>query len=120
MLSPRPGYFDSWLVEGGPPPLLTDSGIVVLYNAGNSAIHGDSSLPARVYTGGQALFDPHNPIKLIARSATPFIRPTESYERTGQYSNGTTFVEGLVPFKGRWYLYYGTADSRVGVAVWDR
>ena len=107
-------------VEGGPPPLLTDSGIVVLYNAGNSAIHGDSSLPARVYTGGQALFDPHNPIKLIARSATPFIRPTESYERTGQYSNGTTFVEGLVPFKGRWYLYYGTADSRVGVAVWDR
>src|SRR5256885_16890621 len=48
----------------------------------------------------------------------PFIRPTESYERTGQYSNGTTFVEGLVPFKGRWYLYYGTADSRVGVAGW--
>src|SRR5207249_1659881 len=78
VLSPRPGYFDSWLVEGGPPPLLTDSGIVVLYNAGNSAIHGDSTLPARVYTGGQALFDPHNPIKLIARSATPFIRPTES------------------------------------------
>jgi predicted GH43/DUF377 family glycosyl hydrolase len=24
-----------------------------------------------------------------------------------------------VPFKGRWFLYYGTADSRVGVAVWD-
>jgi len=24
-----------------------------------------------------------------------------------------------VPFRGRWYLYYGTADSRVGVAVWD-
>jgi len=24
-----------------------------------------------------------------------------------------------VPFNGRWYLYYGTADSRVGVAVWD-
>jgi predicted GH43/DUF377 family glycosyl hydrolase len=28
-------------------------------------------------------------------------------------------VEALVPFKGRWLLYYGTADSRVGVAVWD-
>jgi len=24
-----------------------------------------------------------------------------------------------VPFNGRWYLYYGMADSRVGVAVWD-
>jgi len=121
VLSPRPGYFDSWLVEGGPPALLTENGggILVLYNAGNSATHGDSTLPARVYTGGQALFDARNPLKLIARSDTPFIRPTESYERTGQYSNGTTFVEGLVPFHGRWFLYYGTADSRVGVAVWD-
>ena len=57
------------------------------------------------------------PVKLIARSDTPFIRPTEAYERTGQYLEGTTFVEGLVPFKGRWLLYYGMADSRVGVAV---
>jgi predicted GH43/DUF377 family glycosyl hydrolase len=47
----------------------------------------------------------------------PFIRPTRDYERTGQYPEGTTFIEGLVPFKGRWFLYYGTADSRVGVAV---
>ena len=121
VLSPRPGYFDSWLVEAGPPALLTANGggIVVLYNAGNSATHGDSTLPARVYTGGQALFDARNPLKLIARSDAPFIRPTESYERTGQYPEGTTFVEGLVPFRGRWFLYYGTADSRVGVAVWD-
>jgi predicted GH43/DUF377 family glycosyl hydrolase len=119
VLSPRPGYFDSWLVEGGPPALITARGIVVIYNAGNSGAYGDSSLPARVYTGGQALFDLRNPLKLIARLDAPFIRPTRDYERTGQYPEGTTFVEGLVPFKGRWYLYYGTADSRVGVAVWD-
>jgi beta-1,2-mannosidase len=118
-LSPRPGYFDSWLVEAGPPALLTAHGIVVIYNAGNSSTYGDSTLPARVYTGGQALFDARNPVKLIARSNAPFIKPTESYERTGQYTEGTTFVEGLVPFRGRWFLYYGTADSRVGVAVWD-
>ena len=119
VLSPRPGYFDSWLVEAGPPALVTARGILVLYNAGNSGAYGDPGLPARVYTGGQALFDARNPLKLIARSDAPFIRPTEAYERTGQYTEGTTFVEGLVRFKGRWYLYYGTADSRVGVAVWD-
>jgi predicted GH43/DUF377 family glycosyl hydrolase len=119
VLSPRPGYFDSWLVEGGPPAVITPAGVVVLYNAGNSGTVGDSTLPERVYTGGQALFDVHNPVKLIARSDTPFIRPTERYERTGQYAAGTTFVEGLVRFRGRWFLYYGTADSRVGVAVWD-
>lgn len=116
VLSPRPGYFDSWLVEGGPPAILTTRGIVVLYNAGNSGVAGDSGVPAKVYTGGQALFDAKHPMKLIARSSEPFIRPTEAFERTGQYTAGTTFIEGLVPFRGRWFLYYGSADSRVGVA----
>ena len=111
VLSPRPEYFDSWLVEGGPPALFTTYGILVMYNAG--------SLPSRTYSAGQALFDAHEPTKLIARSDSAFLKPTERYERTGQYAAGTTFVEGLVPFRGRWYLYYGTADSRVGVAVWD-
>ena len=119
VLSPRPGYFDSWLVEAGPPAIVTPHGIVVIYNAGNSAKVGDPTLPARIYTGGQALFDAGNPLKLLDRSDEPFIRPTEAYERTGQYVEGTTFVEGLVPFDGRWFLYYGTADSRVGVAVWN-
>jgi predicted GH43/DUF377 family glycosyl hydrolase len=118
VLSPRPGYFDSWLVEGGPPAILTDRGIVVIYNAANGP-HGDPAYAERMYTGGQALFDASNPVKLLDRSPTPFIRPTEGYEKTGQYRDGTTFCEGLVPFNGRWLLYYGTADSRVGVAVWD-
>ena len=117
VLSPRPGYFDSWLVEAGPPAILTDHGIVLLYNAGNSDRFGDPALPARMYTAGQALFDARNPIKLLDRTDRPFLRPTEEYERTGQYPEGTTFVEGLVPFNGRWFLYYGSADSRVGVAV---
>jgi beta-1,2-mannosidase len=119
VLGPRPGYFDSWLVEPGPPALLTAQGIVLLYNAGNSGSHGDSRLPDRMYSAGQALFDAMNPIKLLDRTAEPFIRPTEPYERTGQYVQGTTFVEGLVRFSGKWFLYYGTADSRVGVAVWN-
>lgn len=110
-LAPRARGFDSWLVEAGPPALLMPAGIVVLYNAGDSA--------TRTYSAGQALFDRNDPIRLLARSDSAFIRPTESYERTGQYTAGTTFVEGLVPFKGRWFLYYGTADSRVGVAVYD-
>jgi beta-1,2-mannosidase len=119
VLSPRPGYFDSWLVEAGPPAIITQRGILVMYNAGNSREHGDPDLPARIYTGGQVLYDPRQPWKLLARSDEPFIKPTEDYERTGQYVDGTTFIEGLIPFNGRWYLYYGTADSRVGVAVWD-
>jgi len=92
---------------------------VVVYNAGNSGTYGDPGLPQKVYTGGQALFDAKNPLKLLDRLDEPFIKPTEAYEKTGQYVDGTTFTEGLIPFNGKWFLYYGTADSRVGVAVWD-
>jgi predicted GH43/DUF377 family glycosyl hydrolase len=115
VLSPRPGYFDSWLVEAGPPPVLTKDGIVVLYNAGNSQQVGVKNLGNRVYTGGQALFSATEPWKLLDRVEVPFIQPTLPFEKSGQYPEGTTFLEGLVHFKGKWLLYYGTADSMVGV-----
>ncbi len=115
VLSPRPGFFDSWLVEAGPPPVLTEAGIVMLYNAGNSRQVGVDNLGNRVYTGGQALFDRAQPWKLLDRTAEPFIQPELPFEKSGQYPEGTTFLEGLVVFKGKWLLYYGTADSMVGV-----
>mgnify|MGYP005753769655 FL=1 len=117
VLSPRPGYFDSWLVEAGPPPVLTEDGIVVLYNAGNSQAVGVQNLGNRVYTGGQALFDSNEPWKLVDRTDEPFIQPELPFEKSGQYPEGTTFLEGLVYFQGAWFLYYGTADSMVGVVV---
>ncbi|WP_194777518.1 glycoside hydrolase family 130 protein [Pararhodonellum marinum] len=120
VLSPRPGYFDSWLVEAGPPPLLTADGIVVLYNAGNSKEIGVKELGNRIYTGGQALYAADKPWKLLDRSSVPFIKPEKDFEKSGQYVDGTTFLEGLVLFEGTWYLYYGTADSMVGVVTFPQ
>lgn len=119
VLSPRDGYFDSWLVEAGPPALIQEDGILVIYNAGNDGNSGDPSIPDSVYTGGQALFDLDQPGKLIERLDKPFIQPEKEYEKSGQYKSGTTFTEGLIHFNDRWLIYYGTADSRVGVVSWD-
>jgi predicted GH43/DUF377 family glycosyl hydrolase len=55
---------------------------------------------------------------VIARSEDPFFMPTADKEISGQVPN-VTFIEGLVQFKGRWLLYYGMADSGVGVAVFE-
>ena len=44
------------------------------------------------------------------------LKPERAFERAGQYAAGTTFAEGLVFFHSRWLLYYGCADSLVGVA----
>jgi predicted GH43/DUF377 family glycosyl hydrolase len=116
VLSPRSGKFDSDLCEPGPPAVLTAAGIVLLYNGKNDAAHGDPSLKANTYSGGQALLDASDPTRVLARDETPFISPRAAFEATGQYVAGTVFIEGLAHFKNRWWLYYGAADSRVAVA----
>jgi predicted GH43/DUF377 family glycosyl hydrolase len=119
LLSARPGRFDSGFPETGPPPLLTSAGIVMIYNAKNAeGAQGDPGLAPGTYSAGEALFSRDDPAKILARTDQPFFRPERTYERTGQYAAGTTFAEGLVWFKGEWFLYYGAADSYVGVAAW--
>jgi beta-1,2-mannosidase len=77
----------------------------------------DPALAGGTYSVGQALFAAHDPAKLLARTGTPFFQPKLPWEQSGQYAAGTTFAEGLVWFRDRWLLYYGCADSRVGVAM---
>lgn len=117
VLGPRPGRFDSSFPEAGPPPVLTRRGIVVIYNGRNAASGGDPGLAANTYSAGEALFAAKNPEHLLARTDKPVLEPTLPYEKSGQYAAGTTFSEGLVYFRHRWFLYYGCADSLVAVAT---
>lgn len=110
--------FDSHLTEPGPPALFTENGILLLYNGKNLSGEGaGKQTPEGSYCGGQALFSKDDPTRFLARMESPFICPSLPHEKTGQYQAGTTFIEGLVFFKDSWFLYYGTADSMVGVAV---
>ncbi|MBO0939492.1 hypothetical protein J2I47_23280 [Fibrella sp. HMF5335] len=119
LIQPRSGKFDSSLTECGPPAIITDEGVTLLYNGKNSDRAGTSSkdLPQGTYSVGHVVFDPRNLRNVVTRSETPFVRPTLFHEVTGQYRAGTTFAEGLVYFKNKWFLYYGTADSFVGLAI---
>lgn len=118
VLEPRDGYFDSELTECGPPAVVTDAGILLLYNGKNAAgERGDGAYTPGAYCAGQALFDVADPTRLKGRLDKPFFVPEADFERSGQYPAGTVFIEGLVLHDGRWFLYYGCADSRVGVAV---
>jgi predicted GH43/DUF377 family glycosyl hydrolase len=117
LLRSRAGHFDSSFPETGPPPVLTDAGIVVLYNGKNAVDGGDPDLGAEAYAAGEALFDAHDPTRLLAQTDHPDLKPEMPYEKTGQYVAGTTFGEGLVYFHDQWFLYYGCADSLVGVVT---
>ena len=121
VIKPRPQYFDSALTECGPPAILTDKGIVLLYNGKNQTNDSkrDKRFTAGAYCAGQILTDPKEPLKVLQRLDVPFFRPMASFEKSGQYVDGTVFIEGLVFFKNKWYLYYGCADSQVSVAIYD-
>ena len=115
VMQPRATFFDSRLVEPGPFALWRKNGILLLYNSANSASSGDKSLAADTYSVGQALFSPVKPEQLIGRAKGYLMTPERDYELTGQVNN-VCFLEGMVWFKDRWLLYYGTADSKIAVA----
>ena len=115
ILSPRPGLFDSDLVEPGPPAMITDEGVLLIYNGRNFGEQRDTLIAEGTYSAGQVLFDLKDPSKVLQRSEEAFFAPDRSYEISGQV-NRVCFIEGLVRWKNQWLMYYGSADSRIGVA----
>lgn len=113
---PRKGKFDSDLVESGPPAMLTDKGILLLYNSRNVPAKGDKTMAEGTYAASQILFKKDDPGKMLQRMDTCFIKPDRPFEVSGQV-NQVCFIEGLVRYHDHWYLYYGTADSRIAVTV---
>ena len=116
VLKPRAGYFDSRLVEPGPYALLRKEGILLIYNSSNAANFNEARFPKFTYAAGQVLFDAKKPYKVLERTSKPFIWPDKLYEKIGEV-NEVCFVEGLVPYKNKWFLYYGTADSKIAVSI---
>jgi predicted GH43/DUF377 family glycosyl hydrolase len=124
VMKPREDYWDEALVEPGPPPIITEDGIVLIYNGNIPEKRArelgkkESREMVRQYAAGWALFSKDDPTKLIARCDEPFLKPTERFEKIGQVDD-VVFSEGLVKRNGRWYLYYGCADTYIGVAISD-
>jgi predicted GH43/DUF377 family glycosyl hydrolase len=120
LISPRKYHFDSQLTECGPPAVITAKGILLLYNGKNLPGEGrDTNYTADTYCAGQVLFDKNDPVRALQRLDRPFLKPEADFEKSGQYPAGTVFIEGLVYHRKKWLLYYGCADSRVAVAIFD-
>jgi predicted GH43/DUF377 family glycosyl hydrolase len=106
VLPVRPGRFDSRVAEPGPSPMVTDQGIVLVYNGADDKL---------VYRTGIAVFDRNDPRRLISRTDQPVFAPELSWEKIGQVPN-VVFVEGMTRRDGKYFFYYGGADKYVGVA----
>ena len=85
---------------------LTKDGIVMVYNAADDKL---------IYRTAVAVFDRHDPRRLLWRSAQPVFFPEKNWERIGQVPN-VVFVEGMARVGKSYYFYYGAADKYVGLA----
>ncbi len=113
MVPTPPGTFGSFLVEVGPPPILTNNGLILLLH--NAAVKNDDG--SVCYTCGQLLFSRAEPTTILAQMNTPWLQP-QTYEDTHGLVSNVTFVEGLVFFNDTWLAYYGQSDSTLGVATY--
>jgi beta-1,2-mannobiose phosphorylase / 1,2-beta-oligomannan phosphorylase len=107
ILKRRPGMWDGVKVGITAPPIETDYGWLLLY-------HGVSERGE--YRVGAAMLDSEKPTNVLARTAAPIMEPIMEYEQIGQVNN-VVFPCGTVRHGNTIFIYYGGADSVVGVAT---
>lgn len=104
----RRNCWDNWVRGAGAPPVKTDAGWLLFYQA------MDESDPGK-YKVGAMLLDLDNPTKILHRSREPVLEPEEDYENNG-FKAGVVYVTGAAVKNGELLVYYGAADSYIGVA----
>lgn len=106
LMSPRDGMWDSFRIGLSIPPIKTKKGWLVFYHGVNDG----------VYKLGAALLDKKNPELVLARTSYNIMEPEMDYELIGQVNN-VVFPCGAVVKRGTIFIYYGGADSVLGVAT---
>jgi predicted GH43/DUF377 family glycosyl hydrolase len=104
----RKKYWDHWIRGAGAPPVRTEKGWLLFYNA------LDINDPGK-YKVGVMLLDMNDPSRITHRSPRPILEPEAIYENDGK--PGVVYASGAVIKDGTIFLYYGAADRHVGVAT---
>jgi len=109
VLLPRESSYDSKGIEVGTAPVITEEGILLIYNG-----WGKDTL----YKPGAALFSKDNPARVLWRSESPILTTSKDWGRELKGESGVNHVvaEGLLKHKGYWWLYYGAADKAICLA----
>ena len=71
------------------------------------------------YSAGAMLLDPDDPGTVLARSPSPLLEPLAAGERDGTVPN-VVFPTAIEEIDGQRFVFYGMADSSIGVARLDR
>jgi beta-1,4-mannooligosaccharide/beta-1,4-mannosyl-N-acetylglucosamine phosphorylase len=103
--------WQSTKVGAGPNPIETSEGWLLIYHGVLTSCNGF------VYSAGAALLDLDQPWKVIVRTEPYLLSPQKLYECVGDVPNVVFPCAALVDAEtGRMAIYYGAADTVVGLA----
>ena len=107
----------------GTPPVLTRHGWLILYHGVSKPTRPAETGRGLCYSAGVMLLSEKDPRKILYRSPEPVLTPESPDELRGTIAN-VVFPTGIdrrddLGTPDRFDVYYGMADSRIGVARLD-
>lgn len=112
--------YESLKIGAGPPPLRVAEGWLLIHHGASGSLAQGWTPQAHVhYSAGAMLLDPTDPSRVLARTSTPLLTPVTAEERAGTVPN-VVFPTAIEEVDGQRFVFYGMADSSIGVARLDR
>jgi beta-1,2-mannobiose phosphorylase / 1,2-beta-oligomannan phosphorylase len=112
--------FEAVKIGGGPPPLRIPEGWLVLHHGVTGVLDSAFAQQQKVnYAAGALILDADDPSRVIARTPEPLLAPETDDERSGIVPN-VVFPTAIEEVDGRHFVFYGMADSKIGVALLER
>jgi predicted GH43/DUF377 family glycosyl hydrolase len=103
-------------IGAGPPPIRVEEGWLAIHHGVTGELDPGADQQQRVrYEAGALLLDPDDPSRVLARTSEPLLSPEAPEERAGTVPN-VVFPTAIEEIDGELYVFYGMADTRIGVA----
>lgn len=112
--------FEELKIGGGPPPLRVPEGWLVIHHGVTGRLERAFAQQRHVnYAAGAMILDAAEPWRVRSRSSEPLLAPETEDERHGIVPN-VVFPTAIEDVDGRSFVFYGMADSKIGVARLER
>jgi hypothetical protein len=111
--------YEELKIGGGPPPLRVPEGWLLFHHGvTGTLIPGLAQQQNLSYAAGAMILAAECPWEVVCRTSTPMLEPATAEERSGIVPN-VVFPTAIESVDGIAYLFYGMADSKIGVARID-
>lgn len=112
--------FETTKIGSGPAPVRVPEGWLLVYHGVvGELVPGVAQQQNVNYAAGAMILDAAEPWRVVARTSRPLLSADAPEERDGIVPN-VVFPTAIEEVEGQRYVFYGMADSKIGVARLDR